>query len=58
MATILAYGAPALGHLLPVSALLRELAHRGHDIHLRTMSTQVDAGTAMGFRTRPVDPAM
>ncbi len=58
MATILAYGAPALGHLLPVSALLRELAHRGHDIHLRTMSTQVDAGTAMGFRTRPVDPAI
>ncbi len=58
MATILAYGAPALGHLLPVSSLLRELAGRGHDIHLRTMATQVDAGTAMGFRTAAVDPAI
>ena len=58
MARILAYGSPALGHLLPVSSLLRELAGRGHDIHLRTMATQVDAGTAMGFRTAAVDPAI
>lgn len=35
MAGILAYGSPALGHLLPVSTLLRELAGRGHDVHLR-----------------------
>ena len=37
MSTILAYGSPALGHLLPVGALLAELAGRGHEVHLRTL---------------------
>ena len=41
MATILAYGSPALGHLLPVSALLGELAGRGHEVHLRTLAAGV-----------------
>jgi UDP:flavonoid glycosyltransferase YjiC (YdhE family) len=41
MAVILAYGSPALGHLFPLAALLTELAERGHQVHLRTMSTGV-----------------
>ena len=48
MATILAYTSPALGHLFPFSALLSELAGRGHQVHLRTLST----GVEMGRRTR------
>jgi hypothetical protein len=39
MARILAYTSPALGHLFPFSALLLEMAARGHEIHLRTLST-------------------
>jgi UDP:flavonoid glycosyltransferase YjiC (YdhE family) len=43
MAVILAYGSPALGHLLPMGALLAELAGRGHQIHLRTLAGEVAA---------------
>lgn len=58
MATILAYGSPALGHLLPVSALLGELAGRGHEVHLRTLAAGVASGQRLGLHTRPVDPAI
>ncbi len=53
---ILAYGSPALGHLLPVGALLRELAERGHDVHLRTMSAGIATMRAAGMHAEPVDP--
>jgi UDP:flavonoid glycosyltransferase YjiC (YdhE family) len=56
MATILAYTSPALGHLLPISALLSELSGRGHTIHLRTLSTGVDIGQRLGFATDTIDP--
>ena len=56
MSTILAYGSPALGHLLPMSALLRELAARGHEIHLRTLESGVAEGNRLGFRTKAVNP--
>lgn len=42
MANILAYTSPAIGHLYPLTALLLELQARGHTIHLRTLSSQVD----------------
>jgi UDP:flavonoid glycosyltransferase YjiC (YdhE family) len=56
VAVILAYGSPALGHLLPVAALLRELVARGHDVHLRTMSPGVATMRAAGVSAEPVDP--
>jgi len=56
MATILAYTSPALGHLLPISALLSELASRGHAIHLRTLSTGAEVGRSLGFHTDAIDP--
>jgi MGT family glycosyltransferase len=56
MAVILAYGSPALGHLLPLGALLRELVRRGHDVHLRTMSAEVARMRQVGLHTEPVDP--
>ena len=56
MATILAYTSPALGHLFPFSALLVELAGRGHKIHLRTLSTGVQTGRSLGFATDTIDP--
>jgi MGT family glycosyltransferase len=56
MATILAYTSPALGHLLPISALLSELSRRGHVIHLRTLSTGVEIGQRLGFTTEAIDP--
>ncbi|SPM37959.1 putative glycosyltransferase [Mycobacterium numidiamassiliense] len=56
MAVILAYGSPALGHLYPMAALLRELAGRGHRIHLRTLAAEVDAMRAIGIQAEAVDP--
>lgn len=56
MATILAYTSPALGHLLPMTALLAELSRRGHRVHLRTLSSGLDAASAQGFSTSPIDP--
>jgi UDP:flavonoid glycosyltransferase YjiC (YdhE family) len=56
MATILAYTSPALGHLLPISTLLLELAHRGHTVHVRTHSRGVEIGQRLGFTTDAIDP--
>lgn len=56
MATVLAYTSPALGHLLPMSALLAELMARGHQIHLRTLADGVEAAVVQGFSTAPIDP--
>jgi MGT family glycosyltransferase len=56
MATILAYTSPALGHLFPFSALLSELSSRGHDIHLRTLSTGIELGRSLGFTADAIDP--
>ncbi|MGD1281818.1 glycosyltransferase [Mycobacterium seoulense] len=58
MAVILAYGSPALGHLLPVGALLAELAGRGHEVHARTMADGVATMRAAGVHAEPVDPAI
>jgi MGT family glycosyltransferase len=55
MATILAYTSPALGHVLPISALLSELSGRGHAVHLRTLSTGVEIGRRLGFTTDTID---
>ncbi len=56
MAVILAYGSPALGHLLPLSALLGELVERGHEVHLQTMTAEVPRMRRVGVHTEPVDP--
>lgn len=56
MSTILAYGSPALGHLLPLVTLLAELVGRGHEVHLRTLSAGVPQGQRLGIQTRAVDP--
>ena len=56
MAVILAYGSPALGHLYPMAALLTELTARGHQVHLRTMASEVATMRAVGVQTDQVDP--
>ncbi|MEB4212079.1 glycosyltransferase [Mycobacterium sp. 94-17] len=56
MAKILAYTSPALGHLLPISALLTELSSRGHEIHVRTLADGVPTAAALGFRAHAIDP--
>lgn len=45
-----------MGHAFPMGALLRELAGRGHQVHLRTMAAAVAGMRNAGFHTEPVDP--
>jgi MGT family glycosyltransferase len=55
MAKILAYTSPALGHALPISALLSELSRRGHEVHLRTLTAGVEIGQRLGLITDTID---
>ena len=55
MAKILAYTSPALGHLLPISALLAELAHRGHHVTLRTLRSGLEPAARLGLEAAPID---
>ncbi|MBW0019607.1 MAG: glycosyltransferase [Mycobacterium sp.] len=56
MATILAYGSPSLGHVYPMGALLSQLAWRGHEVHVRTMSSEVAVMRQVGVHAEPVAP--
>src|SRR5260370_1528454 len=49
MARILAYTSPARGHLFPLTPVLDELHHRGHQVALRTLASQVPLMRARGF---------
>lgn len=56
MAVVLAYTAPAIGHLFPFCALLDELAARGHVVHVRTLAAGVGLCRGRGFHAEAVDP--
>jgi len=58
MARILAYTSPARGHLYPITGVLAELHRRGHEIHVRTLSSEVATLQALGFHAAPVAPAI
>jgi len=55
MARILAYTSPARGHLFPLIPILDELRLRGHDIILRTLTSQMELAQSHGFDTTPID---
>jgi MGT family glycosyltransferase len=56
MARLLAYTAPASGHVYPSTALLLELHRRGHEIHVRTRASDVEPLGRLGLHAAPVDP--
>ena len=58
MSRFLAYTSPARGHVYPITPTLLELAHRGHDVHVRTLGSEVGALTASGLHAAPIDPAI
>ncbi|AXG15014.1 glycosyltransferase [Intrasporangium calvum] len=58
MSTILAYTSPAFGHLFPMMPLLLELRARGHSVHVRTLSSHVDAVREAGLTAEALDPAI
>jgi UDP:flavonoid glycosyltransferase YjiC (YdhE family) len=54
MTRYLAYTSPARGHLYPVTPTLLELASRGHDVHVRTLASEIDALNELGLHTAPI----
>jgi MGT family glycosyltransferase len=56
MARLLAYNAPAAGHVFPAAAMLLELHRRGHEVHVRTRGSDVERLRDLGLRAAPVDP--
>ena len=55
---ILAYTSPARGHLFPLVPTLDELARRGDDVAVCTLSSQVEAMTARGFEASAIAPSI
>jgi MGT family glycosyltransferase len=55
---VLAYTSPARGHLYPLVPILDELARRGHEIALRTLSSEVPLMADRGFEVAPITPAI
>jgi MGT family glycosyltransferase len=58
MARILAYQSPTEGHVFPSTGMLLELLDRGHEVHVRTLSSQVENLSALGLDSAPVDPRL
>ncbi len=54
MARILAYTSPGRSHLFPLTPILDELHHRGHQIVLRTLASQVALMRERGFDAAPI----
>lgn len=58
MARYLAYTSPARGHLYPIVATLLELRERGHDVHVRTLASELGVLEALGLQAGAIAPAI
>lgn len=58
MARYLAYTSPARGHLYPIVPTLQELSDRGHEVHVRTLASEVDPLRALGLHAAPIATAI
>jgi MGT family glycosyltransferase len=56
MARYLVYTSPARGHLYPIVPTLEELRRRGHEVVVRTLSSEVGLLRDLGFAAAPIDP--
>ena len=58
MSRFLAYTSPARGHLYPMVATLLELHRRGHEVHVRTLASEVAVLREAGLDAEAIDPAI
>jgi len=56
MARYLAYTSPARGHLYPIVPTLLELSSRGHEVHVRTLLSEVAALNDLGLHADRIAP--
>ena len=58
MARYLVYTSPARGHLYPIVPTLEELRRRGHEVVVRTLSSEVGLLRNLDFEVEAIDPAI
>ena len=58
MARYLVYTSPARGHLYPIVPTLKRLRRRGHEVVVRTLSSEVGLLRELGFEAEAIDPAI
>ena len=58
MARFLAYTSPARGHLYPITGALVELNARGHDVHVRTLASELTSIRGVGLHAEPIAAAI
>ena len=58
MSSILVYTSPAPGHVFPGLGVALELQQRGHDVHIRTLSPELERIRALGLNAEAIDPAI
>jgi MGT family glycosyltransferase len=58
MSRYLVYTSPARGHLYPITETLIELQRRDHDVHVRTLASEVGRMRGLGFETAAIDAAI
>ena len=58
MPRLLAFNAPATGHIFPSTGMLLELRRRGHEVHVRTRAADVERFTELGLHAAPIDPGI
>jgi UDP:flavonoid glycosyltransferase YjiC (YdhE family) len=56
MARYLAYTSPARGHLYPIVDTLLELRNRGHEVHVRTLGSEIPVLRELGLHAEGVNP--
>ena len=58
MAKILVYTSPARGHLFPITGAALELQSRGHEVHIRSLSSELDRLRAFGLEAEAIAPGL
>lgn len=58
MARVLAYTSPARGHIYPITPILSQLRERGHEVHVRTLASEVESMRGLGFEAQAISPAI
>ena len=58
MSRVLAYTSPARGHLYPATSILLELVARGHEVHVRTLASEVPMLLGLGLSAAAIDPVI
>jgi len=58
MATILIYTSPARGHLFPILGPALELHSQGHDVHVLTLSSEVERVHSFGLKAEAIATAV